>query len=58
MIWTHGSDSLEGFVYYFNSGHDSIKVEVKWDMNEIPHLDMLIYKGPEFESTGHLSSLS
>ncbi len=32
-----------------NSGHDSIKVEAKWHLHEVPHLDTVIYKGPNFE---------
>ncbi len=50
MIWTHGSDSLEGFIQHFNSGHDSIKVEAKWDLHDVPHLDTVIFfiQGTQF----------
>ncbi len=36
--------------------HTTIKVEAKWDLHEVPHLDTVIYKGPDFESMGRLSS--
>ncbi len=56
MIWEHDRKLLEEFLYLLNSAHPAIKFTAEIHENSADFLDVTVYKGPNFSTTGKLST--
>ncbi len=56
MIWEHDRKLLEEFLYLLNSAHPAMKFTAEIDENSADFLDVTVYKGPNFSTTGTLST--
>ena len=52
MIWPHSRDSFDQFFYILNNATVNIKLKSNIQENELEFLDVLIYKGDNFEQNG------
>lgn len=55
-IWTHTTEEFQSCVNILNRQHPSIKITFMTDPHEINFLDLITYKGSDFETTGQLYS--
>ena len=44
IVWTHGKEKLEEFLNYINQVHETIKFTAECSTQEVPFLDILVYK--------------
>lgn len=53
-VWTHSMEDFFAFITHLNTHQESIGVKYSLDRSEVNFLDVVSYKGPKFEETGHL----
>ena len=54
LIWTGSPDQLKSFTSEINTVHPTIKFTYEQSENELTFLDVIVYKGPQFTTTGLL----
>lgn len=54
IIWIGSAEDLQEFVDRINSIHPTIKFTYESDDQELTFLNMTVYKGPNFNTTGLL----
>jgi len=54
LVWPGDKESLDDFVRYLNSAHDTIKFTCESSEQSVDFLDLTIYKGSRFLNTGKL----
>ena len=54
LLWPGSPQQLCDFVDFLNTGHPTINFTLQYDMHSIDFLDINIYKGPRFQSSGIL----
>ena len=54
LLWPGSPQQLCDFVDFLNTGHPTINFTLQYNMHSIDFLDINIYKGPRFQSSGTL----
>ena len=54
LLWPGSLQQLCDFVDFLNTGHPTINFTLQYNMHSIDFLDMNVYKGPRFQSSGTL----
>ena len=54
LLWPGSPQQLCDFVDFLNTGHPTINLTLQYNMQSIDFLDINIYKGPRFQSSGIL----
>ena len=57
LLWPGSPQQLGDFVDFLNTGHPTINFTLQYNMHSIDFLDINIYKGPRFQSSGILDLL-
>ena len=53
-IWEHSKEDFEDFIKVLNTHHRSITIKFVTDTNKIDFLDVTVFKGPLFNTSGKL----
>lgn len=56
IIWQHPIDKFQDFLTIFNNIHETLKFEATMHPDSIDFLDVTIFKGPCFHTTGYLDT--
>ena len=56
LIWPGNSESLNAFMDFLNEAHPTIKFTHTWSATQIDFLDITIYKGNRFATSGRLDT--
>ena len=54
LLWTGSPDQLKSFTSQINTIHPTIKFTYEQSEKELTFLDVVVYKGPQFATTGLL----
>ena len=56
IVWTHSKEDFQNYLNLTNSHLPSIKMKAEIEFHSVNFLDLTVYKGPRFRTSGYLDS--